>query len=1082
MSSTVKQRFGKYEIIGELGQGGMGVVYKARDPVIGRMVALKTLTAEVLADPDLLKRFYREAQSAGSLQHPNIVTIYDMGESEGRPYIAMEYVEGESLQKVIARRPSLPLALKLKIITQFCQGLDHAHKHGVIHRDVKPGNILVKSDGVVKVVDFGIAHLDSTTLTKTGVFMGTVNYSSPEQLNDGHADVRSDLWSVAVVMYELLAYRKPFEGQNFATLISKILNTEPEPLSHCVPGIPPEVDALVSRCLQKDPSKRPQGLDEVLLDLAPIEQRLRQAAVSELVSEAQQLRGGGDLTQARDRVRAVLMLDNTHAEAKSLMSQITEEIRVIESSSRLMQLVNEAERLLGEGELAGASKSVEEALKLSPADARALSLRVRIEREQQSERESREAFAAGHKAFKMGDLTVAESELRKALQLDPKNARASSLLEIIHEDRSTRAKSFDLKEAIWDAENKLSGGDPAGAVERLSKLSAAHPQNEEIRRLLEAAQKQAAALRERQGREWLDGQMKMAGQLVESKDFDQATRVLSGVKNRFPNEPQVQQMLDLAETQLRAPAQAAAAGGPRVAPVQGSPKAVLSQAQPAPRRGANVTVIVIAAVIVLALAGAYIVHDLNRHQAPAAATPQQLQLERQAKQLVADGQPDQALSLWSILAAQSGPLQAEAEQQVEQITNNAQQEKTLFTQAQTAQQQKNWAAALSLYQRVANLNGDMKNQALQAITNVKALESGQDPAVIERQKFAQAQRALRRQDYTGARDLFQQVVNLNVPNSTLLPQAQSELTKLDAQVKAQQNFNAAAAMETSGQLVQAQAQFQSIANAGGPLAAQAKTRAAQIGQQISAQQAKQSQAKAQALQSSLGQFKDFENRGDFRQARGLLASIGQEGGNVASLQSELDGLEQQSMEKLTSQFNQAVSAKNAAALRQLAPQFQSLAAQGGSQSSAAGDYALNRIPAALGQIATAQAAAQNEQSKPPAPAPATGAAHVTVLTSGTYRPYNGPIRRDQLLPEYNIDGGLKAVSLSLPAISGAPDGSVVILKINIDENGNVSPDHVINDTSGQGPAVLAASSHWKFQPPQARGKPVKTSVAVEVKF
>ena len=352
MSSKVKQRFGKYEIIGELGQGGMGVVYKARDPVIGRLVALKTLTAEVLADPDLLKRFYREAQSAGSLQHPNIVTIYDMGESEGRPYIAMEYVEGESLQKVIARRPPLPLALKLKIISQFCQGLDHAHKHGVVHRDIKPGNILVKPDGVVKVVDFGIAHLDSTTLTKTGVFMGTVNYSSPEQLNDGHVDVRSDLWSVAVVMYELLAYRKPFEGANFATLISKILNSEPEPLaSHC-PGIPAEIESLVSRCLQKDPAKRPQGLDEVLLEIAPIEQALRRMAVTDLVTEAQQLRTGGDLTQAQDRVRAVLMLDSTHAEAKSLMGQITEEIRILESSSRLSQLANEAERLLNQGELA----------------------------------------------------------------------------------------------------------------------------------------------------------------------------------------------------------------------------------------------------------------------------------------------------------------------------------------------------------------------------------------------------------------------------------------------------------------------------------------------------------------------------------------------------------------------------------------------------------------------------------------------------------------------------------------------------------------------------------------------------------
>src|SRR5579885_3274351 len=153
----------------------MGVVYKARDPAIGRLVALKTLTPELLSDPELLRRFYREARSAGNLQHLNIVTIYDLGESEGRPYIAMEFVEGESLQKIIARQDPIPLALKLRIISQCCQGLDHAHKHGVIHRDVKPANILVKNDGTAKVVDFGIAHLESTTITKTGVFMGTVH-------------------------------------------------------------------------------------------------------------------------------------------------------------------------------------------------------------------------------------------------------------------------------------------------------------------------------------------------------------------------------------------------------------------------------------------------------------------------------------------------------------------------------------------------------------------------------------------------------------------------------------------------------------------------------------------------------------------------------------------------------------------------------------------------------------------------------------------------------------------------------------------------------------------------------------------
>src|SRR5271169_6369128 len=219
MDQKVVQKIGKYEIVAELGQGGMGVVYKARDPFIGRLVALKTITPELVSDPEILQRFYREAQSAGTLQHPNIVTVFDLGEFEGHPYIAMEFVEGESLQNIIARQAKIPLAAKLKLLEQVCSGLDHAHKNGIVHRAIKPGNILVKNDGTVKVVDFGIVKLESTTLTKTGMFMGTIQYASPEQLNEGKVDQRSDLWSVVCVIYELIAYKKPFDGPNFAAMV-----------------------------------------------------------------------------------------------------------------------------------------------------------------------------------------------------------------------------------------------------------------------------------------------------------------------------------------------------------------------------------------------------------------------------------------------------------------------------------------------------------------------------------------------------------------------------------------------------------------------------------------------------------------------------------------------------------------------------------------------------------------------------------------------------------------------------------------------------------------------------------------------
>src|SRR5437016_12874621 len=173
MPQTKKQQIGRYEILQEIGRGAMGVVFKGRDPLIGRAVAVKTITSGVAESADLLERLYREARAAGGLQHPNIVTIYEMAESGGAPFIAMEYLEGESLEKLIARKPALSLGTKVGYVVQTCRALEYAHRRGVIHRDVKPANIVVTRDGIVKVVDFGIARIADTSKTQTGALLGT---------------------------------------------------------------------------------------------------------------------------------------------------------------------------------------------------------------------------------------------------------------------------------------------------------------------------------------------------------------------------------------------------------------------------------------------------------------------------------------------------------------------------------------------------------------------------------------------------------------------------------------------------------------------------------------------------------------------------------------------------------------------------------------------------------------------------------------------------------------------------------------------------------------------------------------------
>lgn len=223
----VSMRLGKFEIIDKIGQGAMGVVYKARDPFIGRLVALKTITTGPADNPDLLERFYREAQSAGDPQHPNIVTIFELGKEGDTPFIAMQFLDGGSLDKLIEVRTHIPLSQKVGYIVFVCRALDYAHKHepAVIHRDIKPGNVIVTKEGVVKVVDFGIACGTDIGKTQTGSLIGTLGYMSPQQFRNIPADVQSDIWAVGIMFYELLAGRRPFEGDNSATLIMNPIYT-----------------------------------------------------------------------------------------------------------------------------------------------------------------------------------------------------------------------------------------------------------------------------------------------------------------------------------------------------------------------------------------------------------------------------------------------------------------------------------------------------------------------------------------------------------------------------------------------------------------------------------------------------------------------------------------------------------------------------------------------------------------------------------------------------------------------------------------------------------------------------------------
>jgi serine/threonine protein kinase len=272
------KKLGKYELLEIVGRGAMGEVYKAQDPLIGRLVALKTITSGLVGRPDLLERFYLEARSAGTLQHPNIVTVYELGQEGETPFIAMEFLEGESLEKIIERRTVMSLSHKLSHIMPVCRALDFAHKRHVIHRDIKPANVMVTKDGRVKVVDFGIARLnDSSSLTQTNTIIGTLGYMSPQQIRGERADERSDIWATGVMLYELLTCQRPFEGANQAALMMSIANEDglPASIKNYVPDCGPALEALVAKMLEKNAHQRYQTMEQVIRDFESVVRRLQ---------------------------------------------------------------------------------------------------------------------------------------------------------------------------------------------------------------------------------------------------------------------------------------------------------------------------------------------------------------------------------------------------------------------------------------------------------------------------------------------------------------------------------------------------------------------------------------------------------------------------------------------------------------------------------------------------------------------------------------------------------------------------------------------------------------------------------------
>ena len=534
MATPDPTQIGRYEVVSRLGQGGMGSLYLAKDPKIGRLVAIKLVRQE-FDSPDARQRFAREAQSAGTLRHPNIVTIFDVDEHEGLPFIAMEYIDGETLGEIVKRKALLPIPKRIQWVEDLCSGLAYAHRQGVIHRDIKPANLMVDTEGTLKILDFGLARRDASKFTQSHVIIGTPNYMSPEQIRGQNLDTRSDIFAVGALLYEVLTYREAFPGAVHQTM-HKILHEEPEPLDTYIPDADPQLAKILARAIVKDRDGRYPDLSAMKNDLAEARQRMESASVdattlplsrearfdaptspmpgrgtapasshgskpgssraskrfqtnrqslqrrrseqiTTLLDEARKLFEAGDLAKSRDKCDEALMFDPDHPGGLQLMDDIA-----IESDRQaLAKIIGEARVELQKGQLDRAEALVADARQLSPESSEVQQLQQAIDttrREIDRTRQIQEAMRRARARFAEGGFDAAIRAVGEVLAIDPENAQAKDLQkraqEAIEQHKTRGERDAAAQAAVALARKKFESGDKDGAIKELQSFKGKH--------------------------------------------------------------------------------------------------------------------------------------------------------------------------------------------------------------------------------------------------------------------------------------------------------------------------------------------------------------------------------------------------------------------------------------------------------------------------------------------------------------------------------------------------------------------------------------------------------------------------------
>ena len=477
---------GRYEIKAFIARGGMGTLYLATDPVLQRQVAIKLLRE---ADNEELRtRFTREARAAANLRHRNIVTIFDVGEHQGQPFMAMEYIHGQTVHALLRSEPPPSTIRRLQFVEDLCDGLSYAHKRGVVHRDIKPANLMIDAEGTLKILDFGIARAAAESgMTQAGLLVGSLNYMSPEQVAGTTIDSRSDIFAVGTVMYELLTRRQAFPGAIDGGVLNRILNVDPEPMETLVPHLDPALTAIVRRALHKNPAQRYGDLVQMRTEVVHARHALE-----------------ASLGPAVDETIAVLPSDQTTRVTPTPSRRGPDRDEIARRrTQQIEEHVTAARQLLADGRFDDAIARAEQALLLDQNEHRAgdIAERARLQRDEAG---AREFLARAQQHLKAGDFTSASSCVREALTLVPESTDAVEMGRVIAEAKAARERERQRAAAIQAALDRgrasLDRGELEAAIAAADEAAAIGPDRAEPRQLKEQAQ-QAIEKRAREARD-----------------------------------------------------------------------------------------------------------------------------------------------------------------------------------------------------------------------------------------------------------------------------------------------------------------------------------------------------------------------------------------------------------------------------------------------------------------------------------------------------------------------------------------------------------------------------------------------------